>query len=419
MPSLIIFATIWKPDRTSVMNKNTRSRPGMLETVMELSVAAVTAIDAGKVTLDDTLDHLPDDCRRTLSHLLASIYRYRKSIRKMWCPLCRKSPDAEVASLLDTALTQCFHQTGVEVYSVVNVAVKLARRFHADKFVNAVLRNSLRNGYTLPDKAADILPDELLRHWQKQFSATEIENMARIFLTRPQFTFRLCRGAALPPKCVDVPAAEPFVFASGIPGAILNSPEFARGAYYIQDPATSLSISLAAGVLPDCRNILDICAAPGGKTLMAAELASADAGITAADISEKRQELTRENFARHRLNAEIIVASPEKLTGSFDLVIADLPCSNSGVFRRRPDALWRFSEKSLADVMALQKKILQEAIRLTAPGKWILISTCSVDKTENDALAAIPGLQVVRQETWLPESTRDGAFAALCQKLPL
>ena len=391
----------------------------MLETVMELSVAAVTAIDAGKVTLDDTLDHLPDDCRRTLSHLLASIYRYRKSIRKVWRPLCRKMPEAEVASLLDTALTQCFHQTGVEAYSVVNVAVKLARRFHADKFVNAILRNSLRNSYSLPDKAADILPDELLKHWQKQFSATEIEDMARIFLTRPQFTFRLCRGAALPPKCVKVPAAEPFVFASGVPGAILNSPEFARGAYYIQDPATSLSISLAGEILPQCHEVLDICAAPGGKTLMAAELLPPDARITASDISAARQKLTGENFARHALDARVMVSVPENLDGSFDLVIADLPCSNSGVFRRRPDALWRFSEKSLADVMILQKKILREAIRLTAPGKWILISSCSIDKTENDALTAMPGLQVIKQETWLPASSRDGAFAALCQKLPL
>ncbi|MBR7121248.1 MAG: methyltransferase domain-containing protein [Lentisphaeria bacterium] len=401
------------------MNRRFSTLPGMLENVLELSVAAVSAIDSGKVTLDDTVDHLPDECRRTLSHLLSLLYRYRKSIRRVWVPLCRKMPQIEVAALLDSALTQCFHQTGVEAYSVVNVAVKLARRYHADKFVNAILRSSLRNGYTLPEKADEILPDELLKHWQKQFSAETIGAMARIFLEKPQFTFRLCRGAELPAGCAAVPSAEPFRFACGVPGAILNSPEFASGAYYIQDPATSLSVSLAAGVLGESRNVLDICAAPGGKTLMAAELLTGGAEITAADVSAVRQKLTAENFARHHLTARIEVLPPEKLSGSFDLVIADLPCSNSGVFRRRPDALWRFSKSALAEVMKLQRQILQEACRLTAPGKWLLISTCSIDREENEALLTMPQLKVLKQETWLPDTDHDGAFAALCQKLPL
>ena len=401
-----------------MMNKRTSNVPGMLESVLELSVAAMTAIDAGKVTLDDTLDHLPDECRRTLSHLLTSFYRYRKSIRGVWRPLCRKMPEAEVAALLDTALTQCFHQSAVEAYSVVNVAVKLARRYHADKFVNAVLRNSLRNGYTLPVKAEDIFPDELLKHWKKHFSAEEIDRFAQVFLEKPQFTFRLCGQAALPPKCKEIPAFAPFRFACGVPGVVLNTPEFASGAYYIQDPATSLSISLAKEILPECRKVLDICAAPGGKTLMAAELLDKGAEITAADISEKRQKLTAENFARHAVNAKVVVSPPEKLNGSFDLVIADLPCSNSGVFRRRPDALWRFSGKALSEVMALQKHILQQVIRLTEPGKWVLISTCSIDPEENGALIAGEELQVIKAETRLPESGCDGAFAALCRKLP-
>lgn len=151
---------------------------------------------------------------------------------------------------------------------------------------------------------------------------------------------------------------------------------------------------------------------------MAAELLDKGAEIIAADISEKRQKLTAENFARHAVNAKVVVSPPEKLNGSFDLVIADLPCSNSGVFRRRPDALWRFSGKALSEVMALQKHILQQVIRLTEPGKWVLISTCSIDPEENGALIAGEELQVIKAETRLPGSGCDGAFAALCRKLP-
>ena len=152
---------------------------------------------------------------------------------------------------------------------------------------------------------------------------------------------------------------------------------------------------------------------------MAAELLPPDAEITAADISRNRQKLTAENFALHKVNANIVTADPAELTGEFDLVIADLPCSNSGVFRRRPDALWRFSTGALRDVMKLQEHILAHAVRLTAPGGYLLISTCSIDREENQALLKKSGLTLITEKTVLPDEGQDGAFAALCQKLPL
>jgi hypothetical protein len=131
----------------------------MLEKVMQEAAAMVTAIDAGRLTLDDALDNAPGDCRRTLEHLLSQLYRYRKSIRKSWSKFCRRQPDDEIAVLLDTALTQCRLQSAVAAQSVVNVAVTLAKKKHADKFVNAVLRSALREEWAVPSKAADILPD--------------------------------------------------------------------------------------------------------------------------------------------------------------------------------------------------------------------------------------------------------------------
>lgn len=389
----------------------------MLEKVLSHAAEAIRLIDNGSGTLDEALERTDRDCRRTLEHLLSLVYRYRKSIRRSWNKFCRKPPSPEIASLLDAALTQCRYQSAVAPQSVVNVAVSLARKSRADKFVNAVLRSALREEFILPEKAADILPDAVLKRWRREFSPEKSDEFARLFLQKPEFTFRLCRGAVLPPECTEVPAHGKFRFAVGRAAEILNSPGFARGDYYIQDPATSLALSLAEGVVDENSSLLDLCAAPGGKTLMAAELLSEKAAITAADISAYRQKMSAENFARHRVNAEIIVSEPAKLTGNYQWVIADVPCSNSGVFRRRPDALWRFSEKSLAAVMKLQREIVTQAVRLTAPGGWLLLSSCSIEKDENQALIkAAEGCRLLKEATVYPSENADGAFAALLKK---
>ena len=422
MPLPIIFATIWNAVCISAMNKKKRGVPqpsGVLERVLTGAQAAITAIDSGSVTLDDLLDRAPEDCRRMLEHLLMQFYRYRKSIRGAWQKFCRKMPSVHISSLLDAAVTQCLFQSQVNTYSVVNVAVMLARTEHADKFVNAVLRSVLREGYNFPKTAQEILPDAVLKRWKKSFASEDIQKFAELFLLKPPFTFRLCGKNAelLPEKSSEISAFDPFRFAAGSAAAVLDSKEFAAGKYYIQDPAASMAVSLAKNVLPECKNLLDLCAAPGGKTLMAAELLPAGAQITAADISEKRQKLTAENFKLREIEANIVTAKPEELQGSFDFVIADVPCSNTGVFRHRPDALWRFSEKSLAEVMELQKHIVAEAARLTGEGGYLLLSTCSIEADENNALSEqLKGFTLVESRTLLPEREHDGAFAALWRK---
>jgi len=395
-----------------------KSGSGTLEKVLMQASAAIRQIDNGSGTLDEALDRCDGECRRSIEHLLAQVYRFRKSIRASWSKFCRSLPSPEISALLDAALTQCRFQSSVMPQSVVNVAVTLARKKRADKFVNAVLRNALRENFTMPSSAAEILPDALLKRWKRNFPAEQVEKMASLFLKKPEFTFRLCGETPLPPGAVAIPAHEPFRFASGKAAEILHSTSFVHGGYYIQDPATSLSVSLAGEVLPQCHTLLDLCAAPGGKTLMAAELLPAGAQITAADISAYRQKFTAENFSRHMVAAKIITADPSQITGSYQLVIADVPCSNSGVFRRRPDALWRFSEKSLADVMMLQRQILRQAERLTAPGGWLLVSTCSIEPDENEALLQTgSGFELLDQQTLYPGDTHDGAFAALFKKL--
>ena len=399
-----------------------------LEKVLHHSACAIVEIDAGKTTLDDALDKCDAEIRRISEHLLLSFYRNRKKIHSIRQKFCSKTPPPYPGALLDAALTQIIFQTSVTAASTVNVAVTLGKKFHADRFINAVLRNILRqNEYrniARSREPQDVLPDAILKRWQKNFPADTVALFAELFLTPAEFTFRLCNDTPLPEHARSVPGFGSFRFASGDAKQILNSAEFAAGKYYIQDPATSMSIAMVEKYLPELRNLLDLCAAPGGKSLMLAEKLAPEAQLTAADISEKRQKLTQQNFSLRNLPHRVITAAPEEISGSFDLVFADLPCSNSGVFRRRADALWRFSEKSLKDICAVQKKIILKAAELTSPGGFLLCSTCSIEKSENDAavdavLKNFPEFKLVESRTLLPSWECDGAFAALMQKSPV
>jgi len=395
------------------------SDPGTLEKVLTAATAAVTAIDSGKASLDDVLDRSALEYRRTLEHLLLNLFRFRKSVRKQWLVFCQRQPAPEIAALLDTALSQCRFQSAVAPQSVVNVAVSLAKRRRADKFVNAVMRKALGAGWTAPDQAADILPDDVLKWWQHHFLPAEIEKFAALFISEAPFTFRLCCDAAMPENCTLLPADGKFRFAAGNGREILASEAFRQGKYYVQDPAAAMAVSLAADKISAAGSVLDLCAAPGGKSLLMAELLAPAAQLTAADRSARRQQLTAENFRKFQVNGNIITATPEKICGQFEVVFADVPCSNTGVFRRRPDALWRFSESKLKDVMKLQRQILTAALPLVAPGGTLVCSTCSIDPVENDALVQIAlarGFTLEKSRTLLPDTTCDGAFAAVLSR---
>ena len=153
---------------------------------------------------------------------------------------------------------------------------------------------------------------------------------------------------------------------------------------------------------------------------MLGELCRPETRIVAADISSRRQERTRENLALRKRPYEVVTASPENLYGKYDIILADMPCSNTGVFRKRPDALWRFSESKLKEVCAVQQQIATEALKLLAPGGIIILSTCSIEPEENELLVeklcgTIPDLTCEESHLLLPESTCDGAFAARCR----
>lgn len=246
--------------------------------------------------------------------------------------------------------------------------------------------------------------------------------MCRAFLSPAPFTFRAEREFEPPPEWegTAVPCRGPFrFFESPKPGLVLDSEAMREGRIYIQDPATTLAASLP-GMEP-VRRILDVCAAPGGKSLLLSERMKAGTSLVAADRSARRQEQTKENFRRRGLDFAVITAEPRELAGEFDLVLADVPCSNTGVFRRRPDALWRFGAAELRKITVLQHSILDAAAARVAPGGQLVYSTCSIEPEENEQqaerfLAEHPDFTRMASEQLLPSVESDGAYACLLRR---
>ena len=168
------------------------------------------------------------------------------------------------------------------------------------------------------------------------------------------------------------------------PHAVTQLPGFAEGLFTVQD----LSASQAVRILDPQPgwSILDLCSAPGTKTTQLAEATRDSARIIATDINPERLDRVRENIARLGLTSVTIVpyAQLEQgQAGSFDAILLDAPCSNTGVLARRVEARFRLRRKAVREIAATQKALLAKAAGLVKPGGRICYSTCSIQHQEN------------------------------------
>lgn len=167
--------------------------------------------------------------------------------------------------------------------------------------------------------------------------------------------------------------------------AVDSLPGFEDGAWWVQD----LAASLPARLLGDGqgRRVLDLCAAPGGKTL---QLAAAGWQVTALDISKRRLDLLRQNLARTGLAATIVTANALewKPAEPFDAILLDAPCTATGTARRHPDVLHRISERQVAEMVELQQALVTRAADWLKPGGTLVYVTCSLEREEGEDIAA-------------------------------
>ena len=172
--------------------------------------------------------------------------------------------------------------------------------------------------------------------------------------------------------------------------AVEHLPGFTEGAWWVQDLAASLPARMLGQ--GEGRRVLDLCAAPGGKTL---QLAAAGWGVTALDASGRRMERLRENLARTGLEAEVVIAdaleweAPEP----FDAIVLDAPCTATGTCRRHPDVLHRIGPRQIEEMAQLQAALLERAFAWLRPGGRLVYAVCSLEREEGEDRAADVPLQ--------------------------
>ena len=204
-----------------------------------------------------------------------------------------------------------------------------------------------------------------------------------------------------------------------LPMEALNS-----GRCYAQDPSTSIAPNLLNP--QSTHTVLDACASPGGKTAIIAAKMSNQGKIIAADVEGSRSDRLIQNLERLGIrNTKIIRCDlrdeenrlkDEKLL--FDKILLDVPCTNSGVFRRRPDAKWRLLPNSTKDMSKLQLHLVNSILPLLKKGGHLVYSTCSIDAEENTGvvsklLETHNYLKKLDEVQLLPSENNDGAYAAL------
>lgn len=297
--------------------------------------------------------------------------------------------------------------------------------------INAVLRRAVASRKKLldlegvPPEVIHSHPDWLFKRWKKAFgkeaavALMEFNNSAAPTYAR----INPLSGCGILPQASDAPElpAGFFKIEGQVPTDLL-----AKGQIYIQDPATRHAVELLDPKPGE--KVLDACAAPGGKAFLIAAAQGSAKDLLCTDSNDKRLPRLRENLERlHCGDGGIEVhdwsqPAPAKWHGAFDAILLDVPCSNTGVFRRRVDVRWRLRPADMTELTKLQRQIVENALPCLKPGGRLVYSTCSIEAEENeDLIAAVladhPELHLAGTRQALPQRDgTDGAFAA-CLRL--
>jgi len=285
-------------------------------------------------------------------------------------------PDAKARSVLRIALVQTL-RLGTPPHAAISTALPLVES-GPRRLVHGVFGTLMRKGARLPD--VPTLPAAVPARWRRAWGDEMVAAAAQAIAEPPPLD--LCFAPDRPPDLEGVS------FASGhlrLPRgqAVAGMTGFGEGGWWVQDIAASLPARLlGAG---QGRTALDLCAAPGGKTM---QLAAAGFEVTAVDVSEQRLGRLRANLERTGLRANIVAADLMKWApeAQADAVLLDAPCSATGIFRRHPDVLHRARPAAVAELAGLQAALLGRAAQWVRPGGTLIYSVCSLEPEEGEVV---------------------------------
>ena len=359
-----------------------------------------------------------------------------------------------IRNIMRMSVYQLKYMDSVPASAACNEAVKLARKkgfSSLSGFVNGVLRNISRNldQIACPDEEKDrvgylsvrySMPEWIINQWITDYGMEQTEKILHAFLQDAPISIRTNLGKTTPKQLTERLEAEGVLaerisvkeypdldYAFLISGFDhLNALEsFREGLFYVQDISSMMVAELAAPKKGD--RVIDVCAAPGGKSVHLAEMLCDTGMVEARDLTDYKVGMIEENIRRHelsnmtavRMDAAIFDPASEETA---DIVIADLPCSGLGVMRKKTDIKYKMTPETEKELVCLQQKILDTVCRYVKSGGTLLYSTCTIDKMENEDnvewfLKAHPEYELVRMQQIFPaDSYGDGFFLAKLKK---
>ena len=402
--------------------------------VRQAAVSALHAWAKGHDYAETLIDRhaqrrkLSSSDRGLLQAILFGVLRNRRLLDEWIGKLRDGKLDPETRDILRVGLCQLIILQ-IPDHAAVNETVE-AGKANVRALINAVLRRAVLSRKRLLDDVADFPPavahshpDWLFNRWKAAFGkSAAIELME--WNNRPAEVFFRLNPLADAPEEIPGKTLENATGFYKLNGP-LPTELIASGQIYIQDPATRHCVDLLAPQPGE--RILDACAAPGGKAFLIAAAQGSAGTLVCTDSNEKRLPRLQQNLERlHAGTAETSVhdwtkPAPAEWHGAFDAILLDVPCSNTGVIRRRVDVRWRLQLPDIGKLVITQRKILENALPCLKPGGRIVYSTCSIEHDDNlgqieSFLADHPDLKLVATREALPfKNKTDGAFAALIQ----
>lgn len=346
-----------------------------------------------------------------------------------------------IRTVLRSSVYQIVFMDGVPDAAVCNEAVRIVKNHGLgglSGFVNGVLRNISRNKDSITYKdlsEAYSMPQWIIDAWEEQFGGEITKQILEELLEEKKTCIRVNTGNIsveeltknLRAQGITVEPCEEIPYALYISGYdyLRGIPEFLAGDFYIQD-FSSMMVAHSAGIQQG-DHVIDVCAAPGGKSLHAAELLAGTGLVEARDLSDHKVSLLEENIGRMGLaniRAEKWDATilNEESIGQADVVICDAPCSGLGVVAKKPDIKYHMTKETQKELAILQRQILDVVCAYVKAGGTLMYSTCTISSQENEDnvtwfLEKHPDFSLETEKQFLPKAGKqDGFFLAKMKK---
>ncbi len=399
----------------------------LLDAVLRRGQALEAALSGATGKIDNPAD-------RALAHAIASeTLRHIPDLDDLIDGATRQRlpDDAKARMVLRMALVQVLI-LGTPPHAAIATALPLLEG-GPRRLVHGVLGTLFRAKAQL--RRVPVLPPKVEARWTKAWGAAMVGMAAEALAAPPPLDLTLkdpattadwvaqLAGESLAPGHVRVARDQ----------AVTELPGFADGAWWVQNISASVPARLlGAG---HGRTVLDLCAAPGGKTM---QLAAAGWQVTAVERDQRRLDRLAENLDRTGLTAQLVAAdvmtwAPD---APVDAILLDAPCSATGIFARHPDVLHRIRDRDIAQLAAVQARMLARAVDWLKPGGQLIYATCSLEPAEGEEVAeqaaklgltpvsaapdALPEGVAITPQAWvriLPETGRDGFFIACFQRI--